>query len=417
MENVIQQMVDEAGIFSESKAEGEIVLSLPKSNSLYVGKNFSRGLVTIAKPNITLDFSNAVVRVDLDQPLDADINIFLVSGMAREVEIKNLKLYVYYRGPGCSRRIVGICNTAFGLKLNNCHIELVSENQVNLVGVYNDGDLDAHVETRADNLVIENSFVRTQVVQKGTKECQTYGIYNHLANSISVQNSFVYAQNIGFGEKQCAVGIYTNGRFGRLIGNNVKANGSHNLGNLREEAYAYGIVNEGLYNLMVANNIIGEWGGQCVGLENRGAFAKVNGNKILATHTIQGRSVRNFADESIFDGNILTSTSRNPRLFEHQGKYCIITNNVMEGLQGMETYRSSVGIYAAAEQATENMITQNVIRNVCDCGIFTHKNVGLVQNNLIRTYAECNRFIMQAFSDNAELAYRLDENRVQSIFD
>ena len=29
MENVIQQMVDEARIFSESKAEGEIVLSLP----------------------------------------------------------------------------------------------------------------------------------------------------------------------------------------------------------------------------------------------------------------------------------------------------------------------------------------------------------------------------------------------------
>ena len=413
----IQQVIDSARLFREVRFEGEINLELPKSTSFYVGKNFSKSLVTITKPNITLDFSDAVVRTHITDPLDTDLNIFFVSSMAKNVEIKNLKLYVYMNFPATRRQIVGIYNTAYGLKLNNCYIEVVSENQMNLVGVFNNGNLDTHMETRADNLVIENSHIKVQIVQGGTKESTSYGIYNNLANSISLQNTFVYSTNIGTGKNQAAIGVFTNGRFGRFLGNNIKANGSHNKGNLKEQAYTYGFVNEGLYNLIEGNNIIGEWGGQCIGLENKGDFAKVSGNKILATHTIKGRSVRNYADDSIFDGNILTSTSRNPRLFEQEGCNCIITNNVMEGLMLPQTYQSSVGIYATAEKATENLISQNVIKNVCNCGIFAHKNIGLVQNNIITTYAESYGFIKQGIKTNEELASKLDENRIYSIFD
>lgn len=413
----IQQTIDSAKLFGEVNFEGDINLELPKSTSFYVGKNFSKSLVTISKPNITLDFSDAVVRVNITDPVDADLNIFFVSSMAKNVEIKNLKLCVYLNIPVTARQIVGIYNTAYGLKLNNCSIEIIAENQLNLVGVFNNGNLDTHMETRADNLVIENGCIRVQIVQSGMKESIVYGIFNHLANSISLQNTFVYSTNIGIGKKQAAVGVFTNGRFGRIVGNNIKANGSHNTGNLKEQAYAYGLVNEGLYNLIEANNIVGEWGGQCVGLENKGDFAKVNGNKILATHTIKGRSVRNYANDSIFDGNILTSTSRNPRLFEHEGCNCIITNNMMEGLQLPQTYQSSVGLYAAAESATENLIAQNVIKNVCDCGIFTNKNIGFVQNNIITTYAESSGFVKQGLNTDERLAAKLDESRVYSILD
>ena len=413
----IQQTIDSAKLFGEVNFEGDINLELPKSTSFYVGKNFSKSLVTISKPNITLDFSDAVVRVNITDPVDADLNIFFVSSMAKNVEIKNLKLCVYLNIPVPARQIVGIYNTAYGLKLNNCSIEIIAENQLNLVGVFNNGNLDTHMETRADNLVIENGCIRVQIVQSGMKESIVYGIFNHLANSISLQNTFVYSTNIGIGKKQAAVGVFTNGRFGRIVGNNIKANGSHNTGNLKEQAYAYGLVNEGLYNLIEANNIVGEWGGQCVGLENKGDFAKVNGNKILATHTIKGRSVRNYANDSIFDGNILTSTSRNPRLFEHEGCNCIITNNMMEGLQLPQTYQSSVGLYAAAESATENLIAQNVIKNVCDCGIFTNKNIGFVQNNIITTYAESSGFVKQGLNTDERLAAKLDESRVYSILD
>lgn len=413
----LQQIIDSAKLFSEVRFEGEINLELPKSTSFYVGKNFSKSLVTITKPNITLDFSDAIVRVDIAEPLDTDLNIFFVSSMAKNMEIKNLKLYAYLNIPATARQIVGIYNTAYGLKLNNCFIEVVSESQLNLVGMFNNGNLDTHMETRADNLVIANSCIKVQIVQSGMKDSVVYGVYNNLANSISIQNTFVYSTNIGAGKKQAAVGVFTNGRFGRFIGCNIKANGSHNTGNLKEQAYAYGFVNEGLYNLIESNNIIGEWGGQCVGLENKGDFAKVSGNKILATHTIKGRSVRNYANDSIFDGNILTSTSRNPRLFEQEGSNCIITNNMMEGLQLPQTYRSSVGIYAAAESAAENLISQNIIKNVCDCGIFAHKNIGFVQNNIITTYAESYGFVKLATTENSAIANKLDESRIHSIFD
>lgn len=413
----IQQVIDTAKLFSEVRFEGEINLELPKSACFYVGKNFSKSLVTITKPNITLDFSDAIVRVNITEPLDTDLNIFFVSSMAKNVEIKNLKLFVYLNIPVTSRQIVGIYNTAYGLKLNNCSIEVVSENQSNLVGMFNNGNLDTHMETRADNLVIANSCIKVQIVQSGMKDSVVYGVYNNLANSISIQNTFVYSTNIGAGKKQAAIGIFTNGRFGRFIGCNIKANGSHNTGTLKEQAYAYGFVNEGLYNLIESNNIIGEWGGQCVGLENKGDFAKVSGNKILATHTIKGRSVRNYANDSIFDGNILTSTSRNPRLFEQEGSNCIITNNMMEGLQMPQTYRSSVGIYAAAESAAENLIAQNIIKNVCDCGFFAHKNIGFVQNNIITTYAESYGFVKLATTENSAIANKLDESRIHSILD
>lgn len=413
----IQQVIDSARLFSEIRFEGEINLELPKSTSFYVGKNFSKSLVNITKPNITLDFADAIVRVNITEPLDTDLNIFFVSSMAKNVEIKNLKLYVYLNIPATTRQIVGIYNTAYGLKLNNCSIEVVSENQSNLVGIFNNGNLDTHMETRADNLVIANSCIRVQIVQSGMKDSVVYGVYNNLANSISIQNTFVYSTNIGVGKKQAAIGVFTNGRFGRYIGNNIKANGSHNTGTLKEQAYAYGFVNEGLYNLIESNNIVGEWGGQCIGLENKGDFAKVNGNKILATHTIKGRSVRNYANDSVFDGNILTSTSRNPRLFEQEGSNCIITNNMMQGLQLPSTYQSSVGIYAAVESATENLISQNIIKNVCDCGIFAHKNIGLVQNNIVTTYAESYGFVKLATTENSAIANKLDENRIHSIFD
>ena len=116
----LQQVIDAAKLFSEVRFEGEINLELSKSTSFYVGKNFTKSLVTITKPNITLDFSNAIVRVNTMDSLDTDLNIFFVSSMAKNVEIKNLKLHVYLNIPVTSRQIVGIYNTAYGLKLNNC---------------------------------------------------------------------------------------------------------------------------------------------------------------------------------------------------------------------------------------------------------------------------------------------------------
>ena len=220
METSLQQMIDTAKLFGEIRLDGEINLELPKSTYFYVGKNFSKSLITITKPNISLDFANAPVRINITDALDTDLNIFFVSSMAKNVQIKNLKMFVYLNIPVNNRQIVGIYNTAYGLKLSNCYIDVISENQSNLVGVFNNGNLDTHMETRADNFTIESSFIRAQVMQSGMRESKIYGLYNYLAKSISVQNTFVYATNIGVSENQKVIGIYTNGRFGRFVGNN-----------------------------------------------------------------------------------------------------------------------------------------------------------------------------------------------------
>ena len=165
MNKNLQKEIDKAKIFSEVKLAGEIDLELPKSASFYVGNNFSKSLVTVTKQNITLDFSEAIVRARVTDSLDTDLNIFFVSSMAKNVEIKHLKMFIYLESAVTGRQIVGIYNTSYGLKLNNCYIEVVSENQSNLVGVFNNGNLDTHMETRADNLVIANSHIKVQVVQ------------------------------------------------------------------------------------------------------------------------------------------------------------------------------------------------------------------------------------------------------------
>ena len=83
------------------------------------------------------------------------------------------------------------------------------------------------METRADNLVISNSFVKVEcLAEEYPKESTVYGFYNNLANSVSMQNTYIYAINRGDGNRQKAVGVYTNGRFGRFVGNNIKANGT-----------------------------------------------------------------------------------------------------------------------------------------------------------------------------------------------
>lgn len=108
--------------------------------------------------------------------------------------------------------------------------------------------------------------------------------------------------------------------------------------------YAFGFINEGLYSIISANNIVGEWAGMSVGLENCGEYAIVAGNKILATHTICGRTIRNYGSNTSIEDNVLTSTSRNARIIEQNSHNCIIGRNIMEVLMVQSECRSGCGI-------------------------------------------------------------------------
>lgn len=414
MREDLEKFFNGNGEGNEVKLHGKICVKMNSIGSFTVGTTCIKGMVKIIRPNMVIDGSDAEIEAEVDDCTTSDWALFFLTPSARCVQFKNMNVRVHIRNlHACTRKFAIFYNTAFGIKFENCRLELLSEKQLNLMGIYNNGNLDTHMETRADNLVINDCFIKTECwAEEFSKECRVNGLYNNLANSISVQNTFLYATNRGEGEKQSAIGVYTNGRFGRFVGNNIKANGRHNKGMEKEQAHAYGFINEGLYSLISSNNIVGEWGGRCVGLETSGEYTIVSGNKILSTHTISGRSVVSRGNRSEITGNVLTSTSRNARLLDLNAENCIISQNIMAVLMAPEECQSGCGIYAAGEYTRGNSITENMIRNVRDAGLFISREAGTVHNNMVYSYPQT---VRQAYSDDAILRDRLDERHIRSI--
>ncbi len=415
MQKEIEQRINDVNSGNLVKLAGKIHLNVNQSGTFTVGRVCVKGIIQVMRSNIIIDGSNAEIEVDVEDCTTSDWSLFLIHPKARNVQFKDFKIRVRIHNPIHSTRLFSVIyNTAYGLKLDNCQIEVYSDKQLNMAGLYNNGNLDTHMETRADNLVIVNSLFKLENrADSYEKECVVYGVYNYLANSISIQNTFIYAVNRGEGERQKAVGVYTNGRFGRFVGNNIKANASHNVGREKEQAYAFGFINEGLYSIINSNNIVGEWAGMSVGLENRGEYTIISSNKVLATHTICGRSVRNYASNTSIEGNVLTSTSRNARLIELNAGNCLIGRNIMEVLMVKSECRSGCGIYAIGENCKENIISENIIRNVSDCALFVSKTVGLVQNNQVTSYIDTIRI---AGVENGLLLAKLDERNIRSLY-
>ena len=414
MQKEIEGRINSFELEREVKLSGKIKLSIDKGKSFMVGHTYLKGIINVMRSNVVIDGSNAQIEAEIADCTASDWCLFFVHPQARNVHFKNMNIRVRIDNAEDSNRLfAAIYNTAFGLKLTNCHIEVYSEKQNNIVGVYNNGNLDTHMETRADNLVIENCQIKVEcLASEFSKESTTYGLYNNLANSISMQNTYIYSTNRGNCERQKAIGVYTNGRFGRYVGNNIKANGTHNKGFEKEQAHAYGFINEGMYSIITSNNIVGEWAGKSVGLENKGSYTIVNSNKILSTHTICGRTVINSGINNHIESNVITSTSRNARLIEHSGAWCIISKNIMEVLMPEETLHSGCGIYAVDEYSKENIISENIIRNVLDVGIFANESIGEIRQNRVCSFA---RTIEKAGTENSHLIDKLDERNIRSI--
>ena len=380
-----EMQINQAESDKEVRLNGKVYWEVKTGNTFTIGRNCMKGVISISRSGVVIDGSNAEIEAEIEDSTGSDWGLFFIQPSARNVTLKNFTLRIRLHNPEHSTRIFSaIYNTAFGLKIENCSIEIYSDKQINLSGIYNNGNLDTHMETRADNLVISNSFVKVEcLAEEYPKESTVYGFYNNLANSVSMQNTYIYAINRGDGNRQKAVGVYTNGRFGRFVGNNIKANGTHNIGKQKEQAHVFGFINEGLYSIITSNNIVGEWAGKCVGLETNGEYTKVASNKILSTHTICGRSI-------------------------------ISNGNLMEVLMAKEECRSGCGIYAVGDRTRGNLIKENIVRNVRNCGIFISPDAGLVKDNVVWSYEDT---IKEAESENRRLAETLDERNIKSIYE
>ena len=414
MTHNIEKQINESSS-REIKLNGFIGIKVEKDKSFSVGKNIVKKLITISKSNIVVDGSNATIYVEICDNLGIDTALFYIKNETKNICFKNMKIHIYIANPcNTNDKFFAIYNTASNVYFQNCIIDLQCVNQMNLYGIYNYGIIDLDMLKNANNLTVSDCTVNVRCSAKNfTKVCSVYGIYNHLANSISIQNTAINAVNDGIGENQKSIGIFTSGRFGRFIGNNIKANSSHSAGKEKENGSSFGFINQGNYSIITSNNIIGEWAGVAIGIENNAEYAKISSNKILATHTICGRCIRNFKSKNTFIGNILTSTSRNARLIETHGSDCIITDNYLEVLIPHEICTTGCGMYIG-ENSKNLIIKNNIINNVKNCGVFACSSVGIVTDNICDSVSS--QFSPYEKTTNIKLKNLLDEKNIKSIY-
>lgn len=398
----------------EVKLSGQIELKIGKGNRYYIGRQFVQGFIKIERPDITIDGSDAQIDVELEESMNSNCCLFYITPSAGGVRFVNLNIKIRIKNEHTSHQFYGFYNTAYGVSFENCRIGITSDKQVNMAVIYNNGNYDSHFDTRADNLIISNCNLKAECLsEEYPLECAVYGFYNYFANSISVHDSHIYAVNKGNGERQKAVGVFTAGRFGRFVGNNIKSHCTHGEGTEKEHAHAYGMINHGWHTLISANNIVAEWAGMSVGLEEGGLYTEVETNKILATHTIYGRSVRLLAEACILRGNVITSTSRNARLIEIENGLCVISGNILGQFRPEGDFISGCGIYCIKEGIEPNIITENIIRFIPDCGILYLPENAIIEKNHIQPQYSTTAKI--AGKENRKVIDQLDAGRIHSI--
>ena len=183
MQKELEEQINDEKNGNEIKLTGKIRLNINQSGTFTIGRLCVKGIIQIKRSDIIIDGSDAEIEANINDCTTSDWGLFFVHPTARNVQFRNLRIRVRIQNPQHSTRMFSlIYNTAYGLKINNCQIEIYSDKQLNMAGVYNNGNLDTHMETRADNLVINNSLLKVEcLANEFNKECTVYGIYNYLA--------------------------------------------------------------------------------------------------------------------------------------------------------------------------------------------------------------------------------------------
>lgn len=381
----IEKLINSCDDYDTVAFEGVFRFESDNKRSILLGLQSVQSALFITKPNIFLDFSNSKIFFDV-KSIKNKLAFFYFHTTARKVKLKGLDLTINYIGEACDSTVHGIYNNSYCLSIDDCRIEILSKVQVNAVGIYNYGGIDTHLRTKADNLSVTKCRLGVNISPSDSDlsnlelDCEAYGIYNFFANSILVSDTFIEVRNRGVGERQKSIGIFNKGRFCRFSSDNIKANGTHNEGRELKKACAVGMIDEGMYSLISNCNIVGEWGGSCIGLHVKGVFSNIVGNKILSTHTIDGITVKIEGNKTILSDNILTSTSRNARIIYSVGDIVTISGNLMEVLMDRNSCESGVGIYI--ENAQSAIISDNQLHNIKNCGIKTKKAKITLRDNL-----------------------------------
>lgn len=338
------------------------------------------------------------LEIEITETLRQDLNLITVLKGAAGLTLSDTEIEVVYKGGHTLRKIILFDNRAQNITVRNCNFKFFSETQVTVTGLHNCGLSNTMLDSGADMFVVENCRFDIRVVPNEFPfESRICAIENELANSTSIHGNFIFAQINGEGGGQKAFGIINTGRYLRCENNNIKVNGCHNKGELLEAAHTCGFYNDGQYLIFTGNNCVGEWGGKCVGFENRSQYCTITGNKFLSTHTICGRTVLIHGDRNILADNILTGTSRNSRGVEIRGDLNIVSGNYLETLQPADILQSGCGIWvegAAGIFLKNNLISDNIITSARDYGIYlNYTQTTIIHGNQFFKQFETNDFI------------------------
>ena len=363
----------------------------------------------ILASNVHIDARNAEIKIEQMANSKNDTVVHICPG-SRNVHINGLYIKYTSIGDNTEKDFSIIKNCGINTTIENCVLDVSLNHQENIIGIFNDGEYG--IGKQGEGLQVYNN--RIYIYQKAaayTIPSTSYGIYNKEGRCFCSKSNYLFIQNDGVGEHQRAIGIYNSGDSSVVDNNNIKGNGSHNVGTLVNKCHAYGAVDDSNNSTWCNNNIVGEWGGFCCGIQCNGKHTKVCHNKILATHTIKGSTVLLHGDHSDIYGNVITSTSRNPRLIEIKGRHCRVYENLLDAVLGTwDVYISACGIYV--NKAEDCRISNNAIMVLKDCGIYCDEcDVQIVNNDILENIYNPD-YCKISDNGNKALSELLDESKI-----
>lgn len=388
---------------------------LETDKRMLVGASVMRGLITVRTRDLIIDGQGNKVTFRCTQPHSNDVALFHVAQTALGVELRNLAIDFVYEGTNnTTRKTIMIRNNAYGVKISHCKLCMTSHAQMNMTVIQNDRRIDTVFDREGDNFVVEDNDIRIYcepTVSDNALYC--CGIYNDLPNSMEVTNNYIYLMIGGVGERQRSVGIFSNGRYVRMVNNNIKANGLHMEGTKKEHTHVIGLDNEGDYLLFASNNCVAEWAGKAIGLQNKGSYCSFTNNKFIGTHAIHGISVFNRGELCTFTANLMTSTSRNPRLLVNVANNVSYYANILQGFFYVPDARSGCGmLFFDSENCN---VVGNQIFGVKNCGIFTRHSALHTEYNNIETQNGDWLFRAVATEADQDIVSVIDEGKIKSV--
>lgn len=410
----LEEALNSVSEFSTVFLERSYEFDIAEGRRILIGADVKNALIEMHGRNVILDGQGNHLVFHCYHPRIEDTALIHICQEALGAEIRNLSIDFFYHGENTVRTIFLLRNSAYGVRISNCKLVMSSVSQINMTVLRNDRGDDTDFEKEGDNFVVENNDIRVYCrAESITMTNSCYGISNDLPNSMDVINNNIYMMVAGKGENQRVTGIYNNGRFCRILNNNIKANGMHMEGTQTEHTHAVGVENEGEYLLFNSNNCVAEWAGKAIGAWNKGERSSFTGNKFIGTHSIFGISLLNEGRRCTFTGNLFTSTSRNPRLVKNYGSYVSFYANILHSM--FFTPDSFSGCGMVFEGCDHCVASGNQITGLRDCGIFLLDSDVVIQNNFVEHFDRNRNFQEKATKYDLAIVNALDESRIHSV--